>query len=72
MPVPIEEYFRYHPPKSQERIDAHNAINNAALEFAKVIQQHVTDEQLLSSAIQSVQYARMISNQAITVQEVNS
>lgn len=72
MPVPIEEYFKYHPPKSQARIDAHNAINNAALYFAKVIQQHVTDEQLLSGAIQAVQQARMLSNQAIAVQEINS
>lgn len=33
--VPLEEYFRYHPPQSKERIAKHDAINKAALGFAK-------------------------------------
>lgn len=35
--LPLEEYFRYHPPTTQERIDKHDAVNAAALKLAKAL-----------------------------------
>lgn len=37
LPVPLEEYFRYHPPTSEERIAKHDAVNQVALSFAKAV-----------------------------------
>jgi hypothetical protein len=68
--LPLEEYFKYHPPLTQERKDAHEAINSAALAFAQVIQANVKDEDCRKMAIFAVQQARMFSNQGITVDEL--
>ena len=70
MSLPIEEYFRYHPPKTEERKAAHETVNNAALEFAKVIDSLVRDEDCKKMALFAVQQARMFSNQGITVDEL--
>lgn len=35
--IPLEELFQYHPPKTQERIEKHNAVNEGALKLAKVV-----------------------------------
>lgn len=68
--LPLEEYFKYHPPLTQERKDAHDAINKAALAFAQVIQVNVKDEDCRKMAIFAVQQARMFSNQGITIDEL--
>ncbi len=36
--LPVEEYFKYHPPITSERIAKHNAVNDAALELAKALE----------------------------------
>lgn len=69
--LPLEEYFKYHPPLTQERKEAHDAINKAALAFAQVIQSNVKDEDCRKMAIFAVQQARMFSNQGITVDELS-
>jgi hypothetical protein len=33
--LPLEEYFRYHPPQTAERKAAHNIINSATLELCR-------------------------------------
>lgn len=38
MTIPIEEYFRYHPPTTEERKAKHEAINASALELAKALE----------------------------------
>lgn len=70
MNPPIEEYFRYHPPKTEERKAAHEAVNRAALELAKVVDASVQDEDCKKMAMFAVQQARMLSNQGITVDEL--
>ncbi len=70
MNLPIEEYFKYHPPTTEERKAAHNIVNNTALEFAKVIDATVLDEDCKKMAMFAIQQARMFANQGITVDEL--
>lgn len=70
MKLPIEEYFKYHPPTTTERVAAHNAVNEAALAFAKVVQEQVADEECADMAFFAIQQARMLANQGITVHEI--
>lgn len=70
MNLPIEEYFKYHPPKTQTRIAAHEGVNNAALEFAKLVNTSVQDEDCKKMAMFAIQQARMFANQGITVDEL--
>lgn len=70
--LPLEEYFRYHPPKTEDRKEKHNAVNDAALQFAKVIDSSVMDEDCKKMAIFAVQQARMFANQGITVDSLTN
>lgn len=70
MSLPIEEYFKYHPPTTPERIHSHNAINEAALHFAQTVDKLVLDEDCRKMAFFAIQQARMFANQGITVDEL--
>jgi hypothetical protein len=70
--LPIEEYFRYHPPKTEERKQKHNAVNDAALQFAKIVDASVVDEDCKKMAMFAIQQARMFANQGITVDSLVS
>lgn len=70
--LPLEEYFRYHPPKTEERKEKHNAVNEAALQLAKIIDSVVVDEDCKKMAIFAVQQARMFANQGITVDSLTT
>jgi hypothetical protein len=70
--LPIEEYFRYHPPTTEERKQKHDVINNAALQFAKdpglyswftnLIRENVEDEKTQQMAIASTNLALLLVN----------
>lgn len=64
----LKDEFRYHPPKSQERIDAHNKVNQAAFDFAAAVYTTVSNQDRRNSVIQHIQVARMFANQFITQQ----
>ena len=66
----LPEYFKYHPPLTEERKQKHNKINAVALELAEAIMENVQDEDCLKMALFAVQQARMFANQGITVDEV--
>jgi hypothetical protein len=69
--IPIEEYFRYHPPiPGSDRVRKHDRINALALEFAKAIDVEIEDEVTKQYAIFAVQQARMFANQGVTVDEI--
>lgn len=70
--IPIEEYFRYHPPTTEERKRKHERINSIALEFAKIVDCEINDEKTKLFAIFAIQQARMFANQGITVDELSS
>lgn len=70
MSLPIEEYFRYHPPVTDERKRKHDRINSLALEFAKAIDVEIADADCKKMALFAVQQARMFANQGITVDEL--
>lgn len=72
MSINIEEYFKYHPPTTEERKQKHNAVNEAALAFALVLQANVQDEDLLKMCMYSIQQARMIANQGITMDDLKT
>jgi len=69
--IPIEEYFRYHPPTTDERKRKHNLINDLALQFAKAIDEEIVDSTTKQYAIFAVQQARMFANQGITVDDIS-
>lgn len=68
----IEDYFKYHPPVTEARKAAHDAINKAALEFAKAVEANVVDEKCGEMAFFAIQQARMFANQGITIDELIS
>lgn len=70
MDLPIEEYFKYHPPTTEARKAKHNIINKAALELASAIDNNVEDEECKRMAFFAVQQARMFANQGATVDEL--
>lgn len=70
--IPIEEYFRYHPPQTDVRKEAHDRINKAALEFAQAIAADVVDPDCLKMATFAVQQARMFANQGVTIDELRA
>lgn len=70
--LPLIEYFRYHPPKTEERKRAHEEINAAAYGFARVIDDFVQDEECLKMAMYAIQQARMFGNQGATVDELRA
>ena len=72
MNLPIEEYFKYHPPTTDERKWAHDAVNMAALDFAKIIETRVQDEDCKKMAFFAIQQARMFANQGITIDELKA
>jgi hypothetical protein len=65
--VPLDEYFKYHPPKNASRIEAHENINNAALEFARAVDINVSNPELKQFAFLLIMQARMFANQGITL-----
>jgi hypothetical protein len=68
--LPIEEYFKYHPPQTEERTAKHNAVNEAALQFARIVDDSVMDDDCKKMAMFAIQQARMFANQGITVDEL--
>lgn len=70
--ISVEEYFKYHPPVTESRKAAHNAVNEAALAFAKVVEANVVDEKCGEMAFFAIQQARMFANQGITIDELIS
>lgn len=70
--IPIEEYFRYHPPKTENRKRKHEQINSLSIEFAKAIDAAIEDEDCKHMALFALQQCRMFANQGITVDEVRN
>lgn len=70
MELPIEEYFKYHPPQTDERKKKHETINEHSLKLASLINDVVKDSECKRMAIFAVQQARMFANQGITVDEL--
>lgn len=68
--IPIEEYFKYHPPQTEARVALHGAINESALAFAKAIDGAVLDKDCKKMALFAVQQARMFANQGITIDDI--
>jgi hypothetical protein len=66
----IEHFFTYHPPQTDERRQAHEAINAAALAFAKTVMTTVENPDCLEMAFFAIQQARMFANQGVTLDEV--
>ena len=72
MSLPIKEYFKYHPPLTDARKVAHQAINQAALAFALTVEENVKDDDCRKQAYFAIQQARMFANQGITVDELKT
>lgn len=70
--IAIKDYFKYHPPTTEERKAKHNEINEAALSFAQSLDSLVEDEDCKKMALFAIQQARMFANQGITVDDLRS
>lgn len=68
--LPITEYFKYHPPLTEERKQLHDQANKLALDFALFLDANVQDEDCKKMALFAIQQARMFTNQGITVDEL--
>lgn len=68
--ITLQEQFKYHPPTTKERLEAHAAVNEAALAFAETVCTHVHKEQNQQAIISQIQVARMLANQYITLEEL--
>jgi hypothetical protein len=68
----LEQYFTYQPVRTDKRKYTHEAINEAALFFAKVIECEVEDEETKKMAFYAIQQARMFANQGATIDELIS
>lgn len=66
----IEDYFKYHPVATENRKSCHDAINQAALEFAKTVGTAVADKDCRKMAFFAIQQARMFANQGATIDEL--
>ena len=66
----IEDLFSYHPCKSEARVQAHQAINDAALAFAQVVDANIHDQTTKGFALFAIQQARMFANQGATIDEL--
>ena len=70
--LPIEEFFKYHPPQTEERQQKHDAVNAAALQFAKIVEASVKDEDYKKMARFSIEQAMMYANKGITIDSLVS
>ena len=59
----LEHWFKYH--DSAEKVPQYTAINNAALEFAKVVVANSPSSADQTSAIRHIRDARMTANAAV-------
>lgn len=66
----LTQMFKYHPPKTETRIEAHEAVNKAALEFARTCFIYIHDPEQLLEVVSEIKTARMKANQYITYQEI--
>jgi hypothetical protein len=66
----VDTFFSYHPPKTQARIVAHQAINEGAVNYAKIILANVKDPRFVQLAVNLLQQVRMFANQGITTAEL--
>jgi hypothetical protein len=69
-PISIEDQFTYHPPKTPERIKAHETINAATIVCAKALVGEIRDEVWQQKVLDALQYARMLANQAVTFESL--
>ena len=66
----LEDYFKYHPPTTDQRIKDHALVNESALAFAKALETLNLDPVLFSKILDSIQMARMFANQAVTMKDL--
>lgn len=61
----IENRFRYHPPKTQSRIEKHAAVSSLTEALAKKLRDICPPSRGLSTALSKIEEARMWANQAL-------
>lgn len=67
----IENRFRYHPPKTQSRIDKHAAVSAKTEALAKELRDICPASRGLSLALTAIEEARMWANQALACDSPN-
>lgn len=70
--ISIDDYFKYHPSTTEERIQKHKLINKIILEAAHIIDESVGDEKCKEYAFFALQQARMFANQGVVVDELRN
>jgi hypothetical protein len=63
----LHELFNYHPPDTDERKAAHDAVNSGSLSLAHILVEVCPDSPELTLAIRSLHIARMQANAAIAL-----
>ena len=68
----IEEIFYYRPPTNPEQQQKHTTVNEAAKQFAFVIDANVANSEYKRQILLIVQQASLLSHQAITIDYLNA
>lgn len=68
----VDEMFEYHSIRTEERRVRHEKVDQAAKDFALVVDSCLQERELKTFALMSIYQARMFANQAITLAEVEA
>jgi hypothetical protein len=63
----LNDRFRYHPPTTQARIDAHQGVRDRARGLALWLNDHLPESREKSLALTAVQEAAMWANAAVAI-----
>ena len=67
----LRDLFSYHPPVDSDRELKHEAINEAAVDFALAIAEVIDNPAELTTILRKIQEVRMLANQAIVLDSEN-
>jgi hypothetical protein len=68
--LPVANYFDHPAPKTEERKKAHAAVNSACQQAMDTIADNCNDVTSLEYAFMAIQFAKMMADQGITVDEL--
>ena len=65
--LPIEEYFRYHPPETEERKAKHDRVNEICLKVARKLTQPSLSNEEIAEGVDMLQVLTQIVSNAICI-----
>lgn len=63
--IPLEEYFRYHPPTTEERKAKHNEVNDICLKVARKLTQPFLSHKEIADGVDMLQALTQLVSDAV-------